>query len=112
MLTNIGCAVKRGLLSLRERYPFITIEKYVIMPNHVHAIVIFHGEAAAGASARPTLADIMRAFKSTASHAAGRPIWQTSFHDHVIRNENDFLSHWQYIEENPGKWMGDEYFTQ
>jgi hypothetical protein len=39
-----------------------------------------------------------------------RAIWQTSFHDHIIRDENDYLNHWQYIDNNPAKWAEDEYF--
>ncbi len=37
-------------------------------------------------------------------------MWQKSFYDHVIRNEEDYLQVWQYIEENPLKWREDELY--
>ena len=40
----------------------------------------------------------------------GRPIFQTSFYDHIIRTEEDYLAIWQYIDDNPIKWTLDEYF--
>ncbi len=43
---------------------------------------------------------------------AGKPVWQKGFHDHVIRDDRDFLLHLQYIDENPAKWLlgKDEYY--
>ena len=40
-----------------------------------------------------------------------KKIWQKSFHDHIIRNEEDYLSVWQYINENPARWREDRYYT-
>ena len=41
----------------------------------------------------------------------GRIIFQSSYHDRVIRDENDFLTRWQYIDSNPAAWQDDEYYT-
>ncbi|MCI9264304.1 MAG: hypothetical protein HFF06_06985 [Oscillospiraceae bacterium] len=41
----------------------------------------------------------------------GRPLWQTTFYDHIIRNEADYLRIWNYIDMNPAKWPEDEYFA-
>ena len=40
----------------------------------------------------------------------GRQIWQRSFHDHIIRDEKDYLKIWQYIDENPKKWEQDCFY--
>ena len=121
VLTEMGVLIERQILDLQERYPFLTIVKYVIMPNHLHAILQFDGEkvgastveaSAAGASPRPTLSDVICAFKSLATHSAGQKIWQTSFHDHIIRDENDLLTHWRYIEDNPLRWADDDYYIE
>jgi hypothetical protein len=40
----------------------------------------------------------------------GEKLWQTSYHEHIVRDENDFLFHWTYIDQNPARWGGDEYF--
>ena len=41
----------------------------------------------------------------------GYSIFQSSYHDHIIRDENDYLTHWQYIDSNPAGWEDDEYYT-
>ncbi|HAJ65218.1 MAG TPA: hypothetical protein DCM61_01375, partial [Clostridiales bacterium] len=40
------------------------------------------------------------------------PLWQRSFHEHVIRNENDYREIWEYINANPAKWVEDRYYEQ
>jgi len=40
-----------------------------------------------------------------------RKIWQFRYHDHIIRNENEYKEIWEYIEENPEKWTLDRYYT-
>ena len=41
----------------------------------------------------------------------GRPIWQKSFHDHIIRNQKDYEEHINYIYYNPVRWHLDELYT-
>ena len=61
----------------------------------------------------PTVSRIVNQLKGVVTKEANAPIWQKGFHDHVIRNEEDYLTRWQYIDENPKKWlMGkDEYYS-
>ena len=77
------------------------IDKYVIMPNHVHLIV--HKT-----NGKSLFSDI-RSFKSLVTKRIGVSIWQDSYYDHVIRNREDYLEKWRYIDENPAKWAEDEY---
>ncbi len=49
--------------------------------------------------------------KRWASKQSGIPLWQKSFHEHVIRNENDCREIWEYVENNPAKWAEDRYYT-
>ena len=42
----------------------------------------------------------------------GHTIWQTSFYDHVIRSEADYLRIWKYMDENPVRWTEDEYYFE
>ncbi len=56
----------------------------------------------------PTLSAVVGAFKSLAAHAVGHPLWQRSFHDHVIRDEDDLAHVRRYIGENPLRWSLDE----
>ena len=116
-LSPYGLVAEKQLFALEKRYDYVKIDKYVIMPNHIHAIIVLDGKAA-GASPRPTLPDIMCAYKSLTtrecnkiSNIKGRQIFQASFYEKVIRSEEGYLEVWQYIDENPRKWQNDEYFV-
>ena len=113
-LTKIGKNAETQLFNLEKRYKNIQIEKYVIMPNHIHLILKINNTAAA--SGRPTVSNIIRAYKSITTKECRKfydgDIWQTSFYDHIIRNENDYLKIWNYIDTNPDKWAEDKYYTE
>ena len=113
-LTPYGEIAERQILDLENRYPCIRIDKYVIMPNHIHMIVMIQNETA-GASPCPTIADVMCAYKSLTTRMCNKrryigKLFQTSYHDHIIRGERDYAEIWQYIENNPLKWTLDEYY--
>ena len=63
-----------------------------------------------GMNPRPTVAHVIGALKSLVYQKVKKPIWQASFHDHIIRNDENFLEHWNYIETNPARWAEDEYY--
>ena len=70
----------------------------------------------ASGSPLPTNSKLSRhigTLKRFCNQQIGANIWQTGFHDHIIRNEEDYLHHLQYIEENPRKWLigKDEYYA-
>lgn len=113
-LTEIGMSVEKHLLASEEAYPGLKIEQYAIMPNHVHILFITDGEnrGAPGAS-RPTalVSRMVAAIKRFSNQDAGQKLWQSSFYDHVIRDENDYLTKWNYIAANPARWVEDEYYT-
>ncbi|MBC5722696.1 transposase [Flintibacter sp. NSJ-23] len=104
------------LLALMERYPMIRLDKYVIMPNHIHVLLRITQETAE-ASPRPTLMQAMAAWKSLSTRRwnrmtgnAGEKLWQQGYYEHIIRDDNDFMAHWTYIDQNPARWSEDEYF--
>ena len=51
------------------------------------------------------LPKLVRSFKGLCTKAAGHPIWQRGYYDHIIRDENDFLRCWKYLDENPVSWQ-------
>lgn len=109
--SGIGSIVEQEILSVPVRYPNVRIEKYVIMPNHIHLIVMIHADAG-GASPSPTLMDVVRIIKSnSARKTIGSHLWQRSYHEHVIRNEQDYLEIWNYIDGNPARWAEDRYYN-
>ena len=100
---------------LEQRYPSLKIDRYVIMPNHIHAILLL--EETAGGSQRPTIMDIVCAYKSLITRQCKkiRPIdklFQTSFYEHVIRGYEDYKEIAEYIVNNPKQWELDKLYSK
>ena len=113
--TEYGEIAERQLLLLEERYPFLSIDAYVIMPNHIHVILFL--KKAAGASPRPTVMDIVCAYKSLVTIACKKQfpidkLFQTSFYEHIIRDRKDYDEIVKYIFENPMRWHYDELYQE
>ena len=107
-LTKIGDDVENAIRHMNHTYPDVCVDKYVIMPNHIHMIIKI--EPNAGGLGDPPLQDIIGRFKSYTTHKFCDVLWQRSFYDHIIRNEQDYLEIWQYIDNNPAKWEEDEFY--
>ena len=109
ILTSLGNIVDEYIRMIPEKYPNVQIDTYVIMPDHVHMVlVINHGRA----DPAPTIGNIMGWFKyATTKQIAhcwntfDNHFWQRSYHDHVIRNDNEYYAICQYIDENPMRWL-------
>jgi len=84
----------------------VRIDKYVIMPNHIHMIIAID----AGDRGRSPLQGIVRNIKSFVSKWAGSSPWQKSFHDHIIRDRIEYQRIWQNIHDNPALWTQDKYY--
>ena len=114
-LSQYGKIARDQLLDLENRYKSVKIDKYVIMPNHIHVILITDNTA--GASPCPTISDIVCSFKSLTTRICNKSdnktqkIFQTSFHDHIIRGEKDYQKIWEYIDTNPLKWELDCFYN-
>ena len=114
--TLFGRIALRQLLLLEERYSHLTVDQYVIMPNHIHAVLVLDNETA-GASPRPTIMDIVCAYKSLVTRECKRngfegKLFQTSFHEHIIRGREDYIEIAKYIYENPFRWRYDELYAE
>lgn len=98
---------------MQTRFPEIMAEQYIIMPNHIHLLlVVTEREGQDPPLQRASVIDAVRTLKSGTARASGLggELWQRSFHDHVIRNEADALRIRQYILSNPLKWKDDCFY--
>ena len=107
-LKPCGEVVQEQLRSLETRFSSVTIEDYIIMPDHIHAILFLH-ERAGGASPSPTLDGVLCAFKSLTSRICKQrygieKIFQRSSAEHIIRDREDYETRRKYIYENPMRW--------
>ena len=109
-LTEIGKIVERAIEYIDNNYEGVSVDKFVIMPNHIHLII----KNQTGGHGDPPLQvyDIIGRFKSFTDSKYNNKLWQRSFHDHIIRDEKDYLKIWNYIDTNPLKWADDCFYTQ
>ena len=114
--TSFGKIAEQQLLSLEDRYAYLSVDQYVIMPNHIHVVLILESEAA-GASPRPTITDIVCAYKALTTRECKKngfdgKLFQTSFYEHIIRGREDYEEIAKYIYENPIRWYYDELYAE
>lgn len=109
LLSEYGCTTQYAIEQIHKRYPMVTVDKYAIMPNHIHLLLVIAPQE--GSALRsPTISTIIKQMKGYVTKTIGQSIWQRSFYDHIIRNEADYLTKWNYIEQNPLRWIEDEYY--
>jgi len=127
-LSIIGKAVAREIEETPSHYQGIAIDNYDVMPNHVHLLIkINKSDGAPGplarkrrarpggyvGASRPTalIPAIATMIKKKTNKTFSSDLWQPSYHDHIVRDEEDYQRIWQYIDENPAKWTENAYYT-
>ncbi len=124
-LGELGKIVMQQWLWLAQQYNYVILDKYVVMPNHLHGIMAINNNNHVVGTGRDlslqrngkttkikSLSELMGAFKTTSSklihqHGQENFKWQRSFYDHIIRNEKSLNQIRQYIINNPLKWDSD-----
>ena len=109
-LNQYGEWASQGMEEISQHYPDVIVDKFVVMPNHVHAIIYIKDKKA-------NLSRVIGSYKSYVAKKIheiepGKAVWQASFHDHIIRNEKSYHNIWQYIEGNPINWEKDCFYTE
>ena len=102
-LSPTGALVETAILQIPEHYPMISVDKYCVMPDHLHMILSINTDECGRQVAAPTVSVVVGHMKRWVSKQLGQSIWQKSFIDRVIRNEKGYLAAWEYIENNPIK---------
>ena len=135
-LTRLGLTVDREWRHLSCRFPGWNFDAFVVMPNHVHGLLLLEGAVPGPAqqggptttpesvTLRPNIkkdavvpgsvGTIVRAFKSSTSLRYNRmtglepgPLWQRNYHEHVVRSNAELNMIYSYIENNPAQWAED-----
>ena len=110
-LTEIGSVVDSYIKYIQNTLDGITVDNYIIMPNHIHLLVAIDNETTGGRGS-PPLHNVMGRMKSYSAHIYGGKLWQRSFHDHIIRNKHDYEKIYEYIEYNATKWNVDCFYVK
>ena len=103
-LSIAGKIAEQGVIQIAEHYKNVVVDKYCIMPDHIHMILRIESDTSGRMVSAPTVSTVVGSMKRWVSKQIGRPIWQKSFYDHGIRNQQDYNEIWQYIENNPLKY--------
>lgn len=105
-ISDCGKTVQKYINNINVVYGNdIHVDNYVIMPDHIHLIITISCEDGGLKAARPTLHTIVRSLKTMVTRQIGYSIWQASYYEHIIRNEQEFNEIWNYIDNNPIKWL-------
>ncbi len=124
VLNEAGKMIVEQWIALLERFPNIELDVYQIMPNHFHGIIVIIEDVDfqidVAKIKKPTLGDIIGAFKSITTHEYIKGVdnknwhqfykrlWQRNYYEHVIRDEADLNRIRDYIQSNPANWDEDE----
>lgn len=119
--TDIGQIAFDFWQEIPKHYPFVELDEFVIMPNHVHGILFFNrseksewNENKFGSQSQ-NLGAVIRGYKSSVKRFANNNQiafeWQSRFHDRVIRDERELRAVREYIINNPEKWAEDKLNT-
>ena len=112
-LNGFGKIVSAAWLDLPNHYFNCELDYYVIMPDHIHGIIIIDNtlKKKDNKSANHSLSEIIRGFKTFSSKRINKKLkidkkfkWQKSFYDRIIRSENELYFIRNYIQLNPLKW--------
>ena len=109
-MNRLGCIVNERILQIPYHYQNVFVDKYVVMPNHIHMILILKD-----IKDSPNVNQIVGQLKSGVSREIHGilpelEVWQRSFHDHIIRNQASYEKIWLYIEGNPTNWSKDCFY--
>ena len=111
-LSAHGKIVKTAIENIHTHYPTVSVEKYVIMPNHIHLLLLIDTFNESGRPmVAPTISTVIQQMKGYVSKQIGFSPWQKLFHDHIIRGEKDYEKIWEYINTNPQKWENDCFYS-
>ena len=115
-MNALGRLAEKELQSIPEHYDGVAVDKYVIMPNHIHAVITIGCDNAERSRPFPTLSTVVGLYKSGTARKIHKmspelEVLQKSFYDTIIRNDKAYLEIWEYIDENPIKWQSDELYV-
>jgi len=129
VLNDVGKTVEHRLLAIPDHYQDVELDQWVIMPNHIHAIIVIYPDDVVGARhASPlqlykskihgpkprSIGSIVASFKSAATkqinilhNTPGHSLWQRNYYEHIIRDEKELNRIRRYIINNPPHWSFD-----
>lgn len=118
-LSEYGVVIENAINNIPKHYPSVSVDKYVVMPNHIHMILLLNSPGDGRIyqirdlvdMRAPTISTVINQMKGSVTKQIGVSLWQKLFHDHIIRNDEEYAKIWEYIDTNPLKWEDDCYYV-
>jgi REP element-mobilizing transposase RayT len=131
-LSTLGCVAEECWLTIPDHFPGVELDMFVVMPNHVHGIIVINRWETNTSYVRAThvsplqsrgpqsgsLGAIIGSYKSAVTRrinrireTPGAPVWQRNYYEHIMRNERSLNAIREYILHNPARWAEDEYYN-
>ena len=129
-LSAIGKFTADNLQNISRHYPYAEIPLFSIMPNHIHAVIVVNNDIITHENQQPAmkrrpvtgngyqhgrLSVVIGGIKSAVSRWARNQqlpfAWQTRYHDHIVRNQEELNRIADYIENNVANWNKDELYS-
>ena len=111
-----GKIADKYINQFNEFYDNVTVEQYVIMPNHIHILlhVFDDGTPRTSSPTKQTslVSHFISTFKRFCNKESNENVWQRGFYDPGIRSRKDYEEHLKYIYENPARWQDDELYSE
>jgi REP element-mobilizing transposase RayT len=132
-LNAAGTIAEQCWTTIPDHFQHVDTDLFVVMPNHVHGILLFTSATrtrhcrvpteepkseAFGLPVKGSLSTVIRSYKAIVTRGLRRitqsqgVVWQGRFHDHVIRNEDDLNQIREYVVNNPAKWHEDIFYAE
>ena len=111
LLSKIGQIIESEILKINSIYDNVIVDKYCIMPDHIHMIIFLDGcnNKFEQTQFAPTISRVIKQFKGSITKQIGHNIWQKAFNDHIIRNEKSYIEIWKYVDQNPEKYIFEKH---
>ena len=106
ILSELGKIAEETLLNIESVYPSVILDSYVVMPNHVHVILILLSERH-----NPSVQTVIQQWKGIVTKKTEIPLWQERFDDRIIYGAAGYRRFRQYFKDNPAQWKEDKFYT-
>ncbi len=118
----IGNIAQQYWKEIPTHYPYVSLDQFIIMPNHVHGIIIINDNKRADNNpplhtVTGTIGAIIRGYKIGVTKWCRQntdvyDVWQRNYYEHIIRDEGELIHIRQYISDNPKNWNKDKLFVR
>ena len=113
-LSAAGQLVEEQWYAIPSHFDYVAVDSFVVMPNHVHGLLVICRGGVTPPLPKPTLGQIVAYYKYHTTKAVnllwgtpGNRVWQRNYHDRIVRNEREVQAIRQYVHQNPLRWPDD-----